>query len=158
VAIPVSVVDTELSGVQIMSSKSVASRLASCIQARLNCIQSGNGTWRDRWESLIGRISDDYLPSGSGIDHGTSVDLGRSTGSELVLLADYHHMDEGGCYDGWTEHEVLASPTFDGFSVDVSGPNRNDIREYLGDVFHSALAETITDDAWAKLHADVAVV
>jgi hypothetical protein len=151
------VVIADLSGVQNMTN-TVASRLASCIQARLNCIQSGNDTWRDRWETLIGRIADDYLPSGSGIDRGTSVDLDRSTGSELVLLADYHHMDEGGCYDGWTEHEVTVEPTFDGFSVDVAGRNRDDIRDYLSDTFYCAMAQTIDDEAWAKLHADAAAV
>ncbi len=81
-----------------------------------------------------------YLPSGSGFDNGTEIDE-RSTPSRLVLLTSFHHMDENGNYDGWTSHTVTVTPTFAGLDVRVSGRDRNNIKDYIADVFRAALEE-----------------
>ena len=49
-------------------------------------------------------------PSGSGIDSGTKLDLDANTGGKLVFNTDFHHMNEHGYYDGWSNHQVIVRP------------------------------------------------
>ena len=51
-------------------------------------------------------------------------------------------MTEHGYYDGWTEHDVIVTPSLrsPGFSLRITGRNRRDIKEYIADAFHDALA------------------
>lgn len=103
--------------------------------------------WFDREDS--GRATsirhglDDYMrnqgPRGSGFDNGTTLDLDASHATKLVFITSFHHMDEHGGYDGWTEHKVVATPAFYGFDTRVTGRDRNQIKEYIGDVFHTWL-------------------
>lgn len=113
--------------------------LAGAVEARLNCLKSGNEEWRIRHEDTIHEIEKNYLPSGSGFDNGTSVDLEMSTGVKLVLDTSFHHMGEHGCYDGWTEHDVVVTPTFRGFDTRVTGRDRNEIKDHIADAFAEAL-------------------
>lgn len=83
------------------------------------------------------------LPSGSGIDCGT--ELVSADASKIVLSAGFHHMNDCGYYDGWTEHRITIRPRFDGIDVTISGRNRNEIKEYLGELYHSALSAQVTE-------------
>ena len=83
------------------------------------------------------------LPSGSGIDSGT--ELVSADRTKIVLTAGYHHMNDGGYYDGWTEHRITIRPRFDGLEVTISGRNRNDIKEYLHQTYHHALSAPVTE-------------
>lgn len=74
------------------------------------------------------------LPRGSGIDAGTTIV--SVTDKQIVLTAGYHHMNEGGYYDGWTEHTIRVRPSLMlGMTVTVSGPNRNNIKDYLQELY-----------------------
>jgi len=75
-------------------------------------------------------------PSGAGIDRGAYLDMNKSTSTRIVLTCYYHHMNDVGYYDGWTEHTITVKPAFCGVDVLVGGKNRNDIKGYLGEVFH----------------------
>jgi hypothetical protein len=110
--------------------RKVFAALAGAIQARANCLQSGNTSWYDEHGRRADKIAADYLPSGSGIDCGTKIVWEKSTADRLVFQADYHHMTDGGMYDGWTEHTVIvtASLAF-GIDIRVTGRNRNGIKE-----------------------------
>lgn len=124
-----------------MFIKTIAEALAAAIAARLNCIRSGNTEWQAKHEATIARIVD-VLPSGSGIDTGTSIDLARSTPDKLVLSCSYHHMSPDGMYDGWTDHTIIVRPSFiDGLTVTVSGRDRNEIKDYLASIYTDALRE-----------------
>lgn len=80
------------------------------------------------------------FPSGSGFDNGTKLDLDDSTGEKLVFTTSYHHMNDGGMYDGWTDHVVTVEPSLEmGYRLKIRGSNRNDIKEYIADIFHSCL-------------------
>lgn len=122
------------------STKTLLSHLAVCLVARNNCIKSGNGEWQTKWEDAIESLCEN-LPSGSGIDNGTRIDLDRSNGTGwIVFTTAFHHMNENGMYDGWTEHEVKVTPCLhSGFNLKISGRDRNQIKEYLHDVFSSCL-------------------
>lgn len=85
------------------------------------------------------QIMQDELPSGSGIDCGTKIDLDESTDRKIVLTLSYHHMNDGGMYDGWTDHKIVLTPGFCCFAIKITGRDRNSIKEYLADTYMHAL-------------------
>lgn len=118
--------------------------LASTVQAIANCIQSRNKEWEPKHLQRIMQVMDSFGPSGSGIDNGTQLDLEKSTGEKLVFTTDYHHMDDAGGYDGWTEHTVTVTASLiSDIDVSISGRNRNDIKDVLHDVFCAFLKEEL---------------
>jgi hypothetical protein len=133
----------------------VIEALASRIQAYHNCsernaVEQRNSlqpdmTWINRHADAIEAIAK-LLPRGSGIDSGTTVDIDKSTADRIVLNADFHHMDEHGFYDGWTEHQIIVSPSFIGrFSIRVTGRDRNGIKEYLSETYHYTLDQPLIE-------------
>jgi hypothetical protein len=91
------------------------------------------------------------MPSGSGIDCGTKFDWG-SKPNKLVFTFSYHHMDEAGLYSGWMEHTLIVKPSLQsGFDMRITGPNRNQIKEYLFDIYEYALKQQVwqtSDCVW----------
>lgn len=81
------------------------------------------------------------LPSGSGIDNGTKIDIENSEEDvKLVIDCGYHHMDENGYYDGWCDYTITVRPTFSGIWVDVDCNSPYYVLEYPGTTEY--LAET----------------
>ena len=95
---------------------------------------------RHRIEQLV----KNHLPSGSGFDTGTTIDVETSyRRSRLVMDTAFHHHGEHG-YDGWTNHTVTAVPDLAlTFWLKINGRNRNDIKGYISDVFSAALLEVV---------------
>ena len=109
-------------------------RLAKLIRQNNNCLQTGKTEWFNRTNDSIKKIMDS-APSGSGIDSGTKL-IERTNKSSIRFQADYHHMNEHGYYDGWTEHTITVKPSLDfGFELIISGRNRNEIKDYLAETF-----------------------
>lgn len=146
------------------------SELSSLIQARKNCasrhpftteqIKSHcalcgeidthanhnprNPEWFDKHTDSIEELVRQHMPSGSGFDSGTTLDLDASHAEKLVFRTSFHHMDEGGYYDGWTYHTVTVTPSLSGqFNLRISGRNRNDIKDYMYETFSYALGKEV---------------
>lgn len=117
----------------------LAQQIATAVQARANCKARDNVAWFDLWTARLDDIARNALPSGSGFDNGTKIDVGRCNGVKLAFETAFHHMGEHGMYTEWTEHSVLVTPTFDGIAVKVFGRNRNGIKDYIGEVFAEVL-------------------
>jgi len=109
------------------------------IQAMKHCLKSGNVEWYDKHDATLNNISKHYLPSGSGIDAGCTINIDESNENKIVINFSFHHMDENGFYDGWTDHKVICKPSFDGFNLRITGKNKNGVKEYLYDTFDSCL-------------------
>jgi hypothetical protein len=121
--------------------------LAQTVDAYHTCVKRDNIEWRDRHEETIGTLTEEFMPSGSGIDNGTTFDFDKSNGEKLVFSFDYHHMNENGMYDGWTNHVLTVRPSLVfGFTLSFSGRDRNDIKEYLYQEYEHALSQTIQWD------------
>lgn len=120
-----------------MKTTTLAAKIHAALIARLNCLKNGN-EYASNWDDRLEHIERELLPSGSGIDHGTTIERDAKPGS-FVLCCDFHHMSEHGYYDGWTSHRITISPAFDGIDVKVSGRNRNDIKDYLTETFQYLL-------------------
>jgi len=128
----------------------IISTLSTAIAARKNCAGSNNGTfnsdgkqeWFEKWTERIKELVD-MLPSGSGIDNGTEIDLNASHADKIVLYTAFHHMNDGGYYDGWTEHTITVTPAFSGISLRISGRDRNQIKDYLYETYDYALTRPV---------------
>lgn len=119
--------------------------IASVCGARHRVAANGND-FAAKHNETLDNIEKDLLPSGSGIDCGTTIDRDKSNDDVIVLNTSFHHMNDAGMYDGWTEHVVTIRPAFRGIDITVSGRNRNDIKDYLLEVFDSSLTDAVDYD------------
>ncbi len=91
---------------------------------------------------LMTKIVKDRMPSGGGFDAGTKIDEEKSRPERLVFNTEFHHMNEAGYYDGWTQHTVSVKPSFVyGLEIAISGKDRNEIKDYIHESFSQALCE-----------------
>lgn len=123
---------------------------AAC--AYRNCVKSNNTEWRDKWEARADDLTGEVMPSGGGFDNGTTFDIEASDANKLVFHTAFHHMNEMGFYDGWTEHRVTVKPSFiHGFDICLSGQgsgiNKNNVKGYIAEVFSYALNRMVD---WAE--------
>jgi hypothetical protein len=119
--------------------------IASRILAIENCSRDGNLVWKSKHRDALAWFAKEYLPHGSGVDSGTTIDVDRSTPNRLVLLTSFHHMDEGS-YTNWTDHEVIVTPSLAlDFNLRVTGKDQNGIKDYLDSLFRECLAATVED-------------
>lgn len=124
----------------------VAQIIATVTPAKANCAAAGNTDWLHKWGDILEYIEKNVLPSGSGFDNGTTIE---SADSRMIKLSTaFHHMDDAGYYDGWTEHTVTVRAEFGGFDIAVSGRNRNDIKDYIAETFHHVLSNPLSDADW----------
>lgn len=123
-----------------MKKDQVYRLIASSIDAYKRCIEKGNNEWELKHKDTIKQLVNQFLPSGSGWDNATTFDFDASTGDKLVFYGSFHHMDENGYYDGWTDHTITVKASMiHGILLSVSGRNRNDIKEYLYEIFDECL-------------------
>jgi hypothetical protein len=119
--------------------------IASAISARKRCEgDKSHKKWYERWTTRLNWIAANRLPHGSGVDNGTTIDIDRSTEDRIILYTAYHHMNETGMYDGWTEHSIIITPSLVcRFHIRITGRDRNDIKNYLTELFSCALADPV---------------
>ena len=117
-------------------------KLASAVDALARCNTRDTVTeWSGIWDSRIATAVKEHMPAGAGFDNGTTLDLDSSTGEKLVFFTMFHHMHESGFYEGWTEHRVTVRPSLiHGFTLAISGRDRNQIKDYIADCFSAALS------------------
>jgi len=124
--------------------------IASRIDAYKRCIETHNTLWEEKHLEGI-RHMESLLPSGAGIDNGTQIDVDASTGEKLVLITSFHHMNDVGYYDGWTEHIICVKPSLiHGITMTISGKDRNQIKDYLYEVYDVALSENVDPYAYER--------
>ena len=123
-------------------TKTIAAWIAETSEWAERAENNPNAQWGDIARTRLDHLVN-MLPSGSGIDSGTK--LVSASATKIVLECSFHHMNETGYYDGWTEHRITVRPTFDSLDIHISGRNRNDIKEYLHEVYALALAEKIVE-------------
>jgi hypothetical protein len=118
--------------------------LYKSIANKFQAMQSCNATWLEIHEDNINSLVNNHMPHGSGIDMGTEFEFEESTPKKLVFSFSYHHMDENGYYDGWTQHKLIITPNlWADFDMRITGPNRNDCKEYFYQVFDYSLRQEV---------------
>lgn len=127
-------------------SRRLAYAIASLATAIRNCERAGNKEWESRHREKLESLVREYMPSGSGFDSGTTIDLDRTGGERITFNTAFHHMNDAGMYNGWTQHVVTVRPHFiGGLQVKVSGPDRNGIKDYIAESFELALIAEVTE-------------
>jgi hypothetical protein len=120
--------------------------IARKLAAIRNCEQSGNTEWKLRHREELNGWIKEHLPSGSGFDNGSTLNEDKSTPGRLVFDTAFHHMNEHGYYCGWSDHQVIITPSFQfGFDLRVTGRNVRDIKGYIAECFQFALDDTDVD-------------
>lgn len=115
-------------------------KLIDRIVGSLMALKSAIPEWRERHLEVLEEIQRYHLPGGSGFDRGTRIDLDKSTPERVVFTTSFHHMDENGHYNGWTDHTVVVTPSFVyGVNIRVTGRNKNNIKEYIDETFRGVL-------------------
>ena len=110
--------------------------IAALINAIENCTRTSNHEWDTKHYDKIMSIVRNEMPDGSGFDNGTYIDMEKSTGEKLVFETSFHHMNENGYYNDWTEHSVIVTPSLQfGFNLKITGRDRNQIKDYIYEVF-----------------------
>lgn len=124
--------------------KKLYQEIAVLITSIQNCYKAKNHEWAKRHIATINKLVADFMPSGSGLDTGTKMDH-MSEPNTLIFNTAYHHMNESGFYDGWTEHKIIVKPSLAfGMEMRITGQDRNDIKEHLHEVYREALEQVIT--------------
>lgn len=126
-------------------TKTLIQHIASLIVARANCIANQNEEWYAKHTDRLEALAKEFLPSGSGFDNGTKIDLNASNSLRIVFRLSFHHMNDAGMYDGWTDHAVTVRPDFEGVLITVGGRDRGDIKDYIAETFGHALDQLIRE-------------
>ena len=123
-----------------MKSKTLVGHIACAVNSMARCNSNGNA-YADKWESLLAHIEKDILPRGSGFDCGCRIERSPRNPAYVQIAFSFHHMDESGRYDGWTEHTATFKPDFEtGFSLHLSGKDHNSAKEYFSDILSELLS------------------
>lgn len=115
--------------------------IAERLQAMRSCEKHNNAVWYYKHRDILMEECDS-LPHGSGLDSGVTIDLLNSKPDKLVFLAEFHHLNNDGYYSGWTFHKIIATPTFSGFALRITGKDTNGIKAYLYDLFNDTFEVT----------------
>lgn len=87
-----------------------------------------------------------WMPSGSGIDCGTRIDIVKSTSTKLIFTFDFHHMNQDGFYCGWTNHKLIVTPDFEDFNMRITGQHPSRQRhntQYFHDYLYSTFSHAL---------------
>ena len=130
--------------------RTILRAFSEALQAMRNCEKSGNNEWRQRWLDYLAKLQSE-LPHGSGLDGKVEFILDKCNATRVVIFAEFHHMNGHGYYDGWTEHEIIVTPTFCGPEFRVTGRDRNSIKDYLAELFDHALDQPAPEPPELKI-------
>ena len=110
----------------------------------LHAAKTCNKEYSDMAIERLERLQEEYLPYGSGIDSGCKIDIEKSTPDKIIITFGFHHLNENGYYDGWTEHKAIVTPSLSWeFNLQITGKNKNNIKDYLLELFHAYLETEI---------------
>ena len=119
------------------STRRFYNELAQTIQFYKNTLDRKEYEWNFYAELRIKRL-ESHLPSGSGLDNGSKINLDLSTPQKIVIDTTFHHMDKNGYYDGYTTHCIIITSCLQhGYKIHVTGRNKNNIKEYLYSLFNN---------------------
>lgn len=123
-----------------MAPKTLIVLISECITARANCLARTpvNVEWAHKHEDAL-EVLARLLPSGSGIDNGTKIDVDASRTDRIVLTFGFHYMDPNGYYAGWGDFKAIIRPAFHGIELTIKGRDRQGIKDYLYQTYEYAL-------------------
>ena len=85
------------------------------------------------------------LPSGSGIDDGTKINLEKSMPNMIILDSSYHCMEDG-YYTEWVDFEVTILPSLAQeyyMEIEIDGDDIVNLSDYLHETYGISLSEKV---------------
>lgn len=141
-----------------MSTKKLYQELALKLNAISNCIDSDNQVWLSNHIEDIKNLNQ-FLPSGSGFDSGSMVNLELSQDNKIVIDSSYHLMDQFGFYSHWVDFTItVTSCLMSGFNLDIKYHCINQDDPGCGDDFiddPDHLTDFVLDIFWDNLNQDI---
>jgi len=117
--------------------------LAGLVEARLNCMASGDNELLHSYEEQGNKLVRECMPGGGRFD-GTKLDWNRSMPNKLVLVTAYL---QPGHQVGWTKHTVTVRPDLrSGYKLSISKSNRRNLKELMAE-FRVALDHNEPEEA-----------
>jgi hypothetical protein len=140
-----------------MTTVPLYSAIASLLATIERCDADGNTEWRDHHRNTLDAMLKEHLPSGSGLDAGVKLAKDECKSNKLVFNTSFHHMNEHGVYAGWTDHQVVVTPSLEyGAVLKISGIDRNGIKDYLADLFHQVMFVQVNPYDFQKVKIEAA--
>ena len=104
--------------------------LAGLVEARLNCMASGDDELLHSYEEQGNKLVRECMPGGVRFD-GTKLDWNRSMPNKLVLVTAYFHTG----HDVGTKHTVTVRPDLrSGYKLSISKSNRRNLKELMAEL------------------------
>ena len=136
--------------------KPIYQHIATLLEARANCEQTGNTEWFEKHGDRSDAIMKEFAPHGSGFDQDVTCDDASANG-RLLFNAHWHAMNDDGFYCGWIHFQIIVSANMAhgiDITVTVASDDRDDdeqrndpasesIADYVGDTFHTFLFNSI---------------
>jgi len=117
--------------------KKIYQELATLTDARLRCIQMDNKEWEEKHTEKIEEMVKRF-PIDDPI-----FDFYESNGQKLVIHSSYHHMNENGFWDGYSDFTIkVTSDLMFGFKLSILGkfPRKYEsTKDYLHELISSEL-------------------
>jgi len=112
-----STMTTELVFPSVPLYREMAIRMSALINCRA---KNEENKWEDLHQYALNELAREFLPSGSGFDMGSKINLVQSTGEKLVFFTKFHHMNEHGYYDGWSSHTITVTASLiHGLNIEI---------------------------------------
>ena len=125
-------------------TRKVYQQIASKLHAVNNCKESNNREWELNHLDSLHNIANEYLPHGSGIDSGCTIDEQESTPDKIKIDSAFHTMDENGFYCGWIHFSVILTPSLEfDFNLDFTDvQNNSDLDQWESDSLFDYIYQT----------------
>jgi hypothetical protein len=120
------------------------SRIYRTLQAMDNCSKNNKPGWCKNHSYYLDELEKNYLPRGSGIDSGCTIDRAFKE-NKIVINVPFHLMCENGYYCGWQDFKIICKPEFDGISMKITSNAKDKffLKDYLYDLFDNCLTKQI---------------
>jgi hypothetical protein len=124
--------------------------LATLVQARKTCAESAtHQDWFQKHSETIKRLVSNHLAQ-------YRIDLNESHADKLVFYGNESQFTEDGVEDGYTSHTVIVKPSLTfGFTLRITGHDRNDVKEHIAQLFNAQLREDVTYDLYSPLFPEL---
>ena len=113
---------------------------------------------RNSYEEWITKLVREYLPYGSGVDSGVTLDLNASSADRLVFWSSFHMMNDNGFYMGWWDFKVIVTPSMVlDFEIRVTSKQKDKrlLRPYITELFSDSLSQVVTDGFYERVHKEM---
>lgn len=89
-----------------------------------------------------------HLPHGSGFNNGTLIEIEKCNAMRLVIVTNFHKMDENGLYGGWNKYTIKLYPSFlQDYTYLIQGRENQGLRSFVADEILDSLEQEVAQNS-----------